>query len=553
MKRTLCILIIALIITSFAATGCRSSEPEVPTITEVPVQTSETQAEPTPAEQHSTDVPIVLTSPTPTLEPTEEPASEPSPTPTETTAPTYTPEPTGTPVPTETPAPTPAFNPYVGIWTIEDLPFSLELRDDGTYLASIIRQDKEGTYAFNAQSVTLYPGEDRTLELRYYAKADILKFGEFKLIRDDLVFFQEIEGVPVNFTNENEDIEISVRGAVVEAKLKDGKTMQSYCFTASGTIPSEDSRDWFDAGDGGEPVDALRVFKHDGQYTLWTRDAEGNEYQTIDVTVASGFFYPFSGENVRSLIDPLKSVLKSERTSVDELNRRICRNIAAAGFYTRAGVVTSGVSLVSEIAKYGYSVPHQVGGSYDRAKEWGVDPTWGKRLNGDEITSNLRCAGMHDAAAIVWAYKQAGMNIASDLEARIGLLGERQKTKDNLIDCDRGKSGDIVHNGSHYQMIIDRIDSDGDGRDDAYLTYEFVDSQLTVNIMPFRQAQKSEVFSMDAVFDGTGRNVKKLYNWKEHAFRIPIEVMPQYMQESIETEKIDQSYRMLMKELGFYG
>ena len=40
-----------------------------------------------------------------------------------------TPTPTGTPVPTDTPVPTPSPtpvpNPYAGVWTIEDLPFSL--------------------------------------------------------------------------------------------------------------------------------------------------------------------------------------------------------------------------------------------------------------------------------------------------------------------------------------------------------------------------------------------------------------------------------------------
>ncbi len=531
--------------------GCSTDTPEHMTTMEAPIQSTQSESMPTPAEEQPTDVQILLTSPTQTPEPSPEPTPKLTPEPQST--PTETPVLTFTPDPTETPTPSPESNPYVGIWTIEDLPFSLELREDGTYLASVIHQDVEGTYAFTAQGVTLYPSQEKALELRYFSKADILKFGEFKMIRDDLVFFQEIDGIPVNFTNENDDIEVSVRGGVVEAKLKNGKTMQAYCFTVAGTTPPEDSRDWFDIGDNGDAADTLRIFKYDGQYTLWIRDAEENICQPINITVTSGFLYPINNSNIRSLIDPLKSVLKGEKTSVDEFNRRISRNIAAAGFYTRAGVVTSGVSLISELAKYEYSVPHQVGGSFDRAKEWGVDPMWGNRLNGNEITANLRCKGMHDAAAIVWAYKQAGMNIASELEARIDLLGEHKKTKDNRIEFDRAESGDIIHYSSHYQMVIDRIDCDRDGKDDAYLTYDFSDSQLTVSITTFKQAQKREVYSMDAVFDGTGRNAKKLYYWKEHTFRIPTDVMPQYALESMEAERFDQSYRMLMKELGFYG
>jgi hypothetical protein len=261
--------------------------------------------------------------------------------------------------------------------------------------------------------------------------------------------------------------------------------------------------------------------------------------------------YPIGGEGVRSLIDPLKSVLKGEKISIDEFNRRISKNVAAAGYYTRVGVVTAGGSLISELAKYGYSVPHQVNGSYDRARNWGVDPNWGERRNGNEITSKLYCAGMHDAATIVWAYKQAGMNIASELETRIGVLGERNHSKDNKIEFNRAESGDIIKYDSHYQMVIDRLDTDRDGEDDAYLTYEICDSQLTVNITTFQQAKKREVFSMDAVFDGSGRNAKKLYYWQT-AFRIPTDAMPQYVLESMEAEEFDQSYRTLMKELGFH-
>lgn len=536
---------IFILIVAFVIFGCNTSSEEEPALTIAQLPTAQAaeqhEAEPTPEPTEIEEM-IFLTTPTPTASP--EPTGTPEPEPTETVAPT--------PTPTPSPTPMPAPNPYIGIWTIEDLPFSLELRDDGTYLASVIHRDKEGTYTFDEQSVTLYPSQDRSVELRYYSKADTLKFGEFKMIRDNLVFFQEIDGVPVSFVNENEDIEVSVRGGVVEAKMKDGKAVKSYCFTTAGLTPPEDSNDWFDASDTGEPMDTIRVFKYDGQFTLWTKDAEGAEYQPIDVEVRSGYLYPIGAENIRNLIEPLKEVLKGEKTSVDEFNRRISRNVAAAGYYSRAAVVSAGVSLVSELAQYGYSLPYQHNGSCHRARNWGVDPMWGDRINGNEITADLRCTGMHDAAAIIWAYKQAGMNIASDMEARIMLLGERKRSKDNRIEYDRAESGDIIRYDSHYQMVIDRADTDGDGRDDAYLTYDFSDSRLTVSITTFQQVKKREVYSMDAVFDGTGRYANKLYYWEEYKYRVPTDVMPQYILESMEAEKLDQSYRTLMKELGFY-
>ena len=494
---------------------------------------------------------IVLSADTPTPLPTEQidtvtPEADPTEAPTP--EPTDTPEPTATPEPTPTPEP----NPLAGVWTVEDLPFSLELRNDGTYLVTITEDEREGTYTIASNRVILNVDAEHRIEMQYYEKADVLKLDEFKLIRDDLVFFYETNGVPTTYTDENDDLTVSVRGAVVEAKTKDGKLMQQFCFTKAGLKPPENSRDWFDVSDTGEPSDTLRVFKYDGTYTLWTRDAEGNAYLPIDVNVVSGYRYPIRAQGVESISASIGMLLREKGTSVDEVNRLISRDVAAAGIHTRAGVVTAGVSLISNMAKYGYSIVYQGHGSYQAARNWGINPKWGAKLETPTSDPNgmYYYTGMQCVASIVWAYKQAGMNLSSEVNSEIGTLGERTKARDNRIDYDRAESGDIVKTGGHYLMIIDRLDQNSDGADDAYLTYEMWAPHLTMLVLTFRQVHAREFFSMDAFFDNTGRNKKKANYWK-NTFVIPVEEMPEYLQEALATEKLEQNYEKLLKELGF--
>ncbi len=457
-----------------------------------------------------------------------------------------------TEVPTQKPTATPEPNPFVGVWTIEDLPFSLELRTDNTYLITASEMEREGQYTFSSNRVSLRIDDESTVEMQYYENADVFKLDDFKLIRDDLVFFYEINGVPVSYEAENGDLYVTVRGGVVDVKTKNGKLMQDYCFTKAGLKPGENSRDWFDVSDTGEPSDSLHTFKYDGQYTLWTRDAEGNHYDSIAVVVVSGFRYPVRAEGLDYVRQSVKSILKEKGTSVDEMNRAISRDIAAAGLYTRAGVVTSGVSLISHMAKLGLSIVYQGHGAYQAARNWGINPNWGAKLETPTSDPNgtYYYTGMQCVASIVWAYKQAGMNLSSEVNSEIGTLGERTRARDNRIDFDRAESGDIVKSGGHYLMIVDRLDQNGDGADDAYLTYEMWAPHLTFLILTFKQIHGREFFSMDAFFDNTGRNKKKAAYWK-NTFCIPYENLPQYLKEAVESEKLEQDYSKLLSKLGF--
>lgn len=554
MRKLLCLFLCVLLIAS-AAIGCTTNQTteevgeatiELPTDA-ISVATAEPSAVPdvedvvsfddgtgTPIPEAEQTDSVVLAVPSPTEPVTPEPEPEPDPTP--------------EPVPTPEPEP----NPFAGIWTIEDMPFSLELRDDMTYLASIGEDEREGTYSFSNNLVTLIVDEQHQVEMHYYENVDTFKLDDFKLERDNLVFFNEIDAIPISFLNDNDDLSVSVRGGVVTVETKDGKQIQQFCFTKSGLLPSEKSRDWFDASDSGEPTERFTAFKYDGKYTLWTRDAEGNPYQSIDVTVESGFLYPIRAEGVDSVRQSVSTLLKEKGTNVDNVNRLISRDIAAAGIYTRAGVVTAGVSLISNMAKFGYSVVYQGSGSYQAARNWGINPKWGERLEKPTSDANgvYNYTGMQCVASIVWAYKQAGMNLSSEVNSAIGTLGERERSRDNRIDYDRAESGDIVKSGGHYLMIVDRLDTNSDGVDDSYLTYEMWAPHLTFLILSFRQVHGREFFSMDAFFDGTGRNAKKAFYWK-NTFRIPVEDMPPYLQEAIRSEELEQNYSKLLTKLGF--
>ena len=204
MRRSACIILSVLffLISSSGCAGTPAAEQETSLLAQAQEQTPEPaidQIMPQTDEAGSTSIPDTsapkveseqISFVTPTPEPTEEP--------------TPTPTPTEAPPATDTPEP----NPYTGVWTIEDLPFSLELRSDKTYLVTASESEREGTDTYDNNRVVLEIGDGRTVEMRYYENVDTFKVDDFKLIRDDLVFFYEMTGVPVSFTAENDDMVI---------------------------------------------------------------------------------------------------------------------------------------------------------------------------------------------------------------------------------------------------------------------------------------------------------------------------------------------------------
>ncbi len=481
-------------------------------------------------------VSIATPEPEPTEEPTPEPTEEP------------TPEPTDTPAPTDTPEP----NPFLGTWTIEDLPFLLDVRSDGTYTVTTGGIEKQGTYTYSGSDLHLLVSDDRTVDFKFYHKTGKMMHDEYVLIQSEIAESNALSGIPVSYANENDAIAVSVRGAVVDVVVKNGVSAKEYCFTNQGLIPPEKSCDWFNVLDSGEPSSHFRVYKYDGAYTLWVRDTEDQLLESIDVIVESGFRYPVQAKNLEPVRHALKLVLQENNSSIGKLNETISADVAAAGIYTREGVVTAGVSLISHMSEYGYSIVYQGKGSYQGMNDWGVNPKWGSKL--DEPTSDPNgtyyYCGMQCVASIVWAYKQAGMNLFTTLRSEIGRNGERVKNNDNKIQYDRARSGDIVRSGGHYLMIVDRLDQDGDGASDAYLTYEMWAPHLTMLILTFRQVRGRTFYSMDAFFDGTGRNKTKAVYW-ENTFRIPEDELPQYLRAAVEHEETYRKFTAFLEQLGF--
>ncbi len=471
------------------------------------------------------------------LQPTPEPTAEP------TTAPTDTP----TPLTTDTPEP----NPYLGTWVIEDMPFMMDIRSDGT--CSIISGEQEIVCSYTYDSADLYVSitPEQTVAFRYYYKVNKLMSDNYVLVRSEIETPVAAARIPISFENDNDAVSVYVRGAVVDVKVKDDRLVQQYCFTNQGLSPLETSRDWFDVLDSGEPSSHFRVYKFDGSYTLWLRNAEGELLSPIDVTVVSGFRYPIQAEGLDPVRHSLKTVLEENRTSVKNLNTAISEDVVAAGIYTREGVVTAGVSLISHMSEMGYSIVYQGKGSYQAQDDWGVNPQWGSKLDEPTTDGNgtYYYCGMQCVASIVWAYKQAGMNLFSTLRSEIGRLGELTKSGDNKIDYDRAETGDIVRAAGHYLMVIDRLDQNGDGADDAYLTYEMWAPHLTMLVLTFRQVRGRVFYSMDAFFEDTGHNAKKAVYWK-NTFRIPQEAFPQYLKDAAQRESDDQAFSEFLKQFG---
>jgi hypothetical protein len=275
-----------------------------------------------------------------------------------------------------------------------------------------------------------------------------------------------------------------VNAAIVTVEMRNGAIAEDYCFTCLSTPPTEQSPDWI-------PVHAsvFRVFKYDGAYNIFVRDEQGNVSAPYPIRVDSGYTYNIRSEGLTWLKTPLKETVEAAGSSVEALEDAITRDIAEAGFYTREGGVTSAVSAVSHMAELGYSIPYQGGGKYQDEHEWGLNPAWGSKLdhptkdgNGKYYYSGMQCVG-----SITWAMKQAGLNTNNESTGwKIGQLGAINRSNDNKIKYDRARSGDFVQVNAHYELVVDRLDTDGDGKADSYLLYEMCAPHLTFLILTFR-------------------------------------------------------------------
>lgn len=319
--------------------------------------------------------------------------------------------------------------------------------------------------------------------------------------------------------------------------------ISGYCFTKVNIEPASDSPDWMAAS--GTKVS---VFKMDGDYYLWLRDESGSVSLPRALKVTSSYTYAIDAVGLQSLTEPAKNVF----ASLDEGNSFLYRNVTEAGMYTRNGVLSAAASLLTVFAAAGKTVPYQAGGSYQGEEDWGINPEWGAKLASPVTDANgtYYYTGMQCVASLVWAYKQAGLNLSNSAAGfHLDRVGSATKNGDNRINYTEAKGGDIIVNKAHYLMVFDRLDTDLDGVDDAYLTFEMRAPDLLIMVHTFRSIRYLEVYNMDAVFSDAGRLKDKARFW-EGTLHIPEEGWPALLQQANAHSQERLAAKRLMSALG---
>ena len=72
---------------------------------------------------------------------------------------------------------------------------------------------------------------------------------------------------------------------------------------------------------------------------------------------------------------------------------------------------------------------------------------------------------------------------------------------------------------------------------------------LAFLVLTFRQVRYRSFFSMDAVFENTGRLRTKSRIW-EDTYRIPFDALPEYLRQAAEAEDAGRSLDALLTALG---
>lgn len=335
----------------------------------------------------------------------------------------------------------------------------------------------------------------------------------------------------------------STNKAIVYVELTENSDAIEYCFQYPGTKPQEDSFDWLPITNLNNNV--FHCFKYDGEYDIYVRNTKHIISAPFRIKVDSGYTYTFDANNVKPLSYALSCFLEEHNTSLDVMNQYITNEIMEAGWQTREGVAVSALSCISYLAEYGVGIPYQGFGAYQYEKQWGANPEWGAWLpepvnngTGPDYHVGMQCVG-----GCVWAFKQAGINLYNvNVSWQIGRCGETNAAyaegkSDNIIDYRKARTGDLVQINSHYRTIMDRIDSDGDGVCESYLSFEMHKGSdtgcLTCRIVPMNTLQRHGryVFNMDNVYNGNGWAQKFMLYWQSSL--IPYDVLPEYIKENI--------------------
>ena len=291
-------------------------------------------------------------------------------------------------------------------------------------------------------------------------------------------------------------------------------------------IPETDHPDWRPCSGFG-----CSFFKTDGSYYIHVRDEAGEISDAVPFTVESGFLYVTEAEGLGHLMQPIEDFLAENNDSIDAFNKRIAKSATDAGLFTRAAVANVSMTLLSDMARYRMTLSYEPRGDYTAENEWGVSPGWGTRFSPakQDSAGTYRNKGMDCGRIIIWAYKQAGLNINfSPGYGSIVHSGFHKQIDDNEIPLNAGDTADIIRTKTgHTMMILDRVDTDDDGLSDSYLVLEMESPYLKLKLRSLYSVRLCQLFDMSAVFDDTGY-LKTQKKWWSGSFRIPTEAFPSY-------------------------
>ena len=436
---------------------------------------------------------------------------------------------------TASPVPSPTATPYQ--------PTELYAYDGTSRLTLTFTDPETAVLSDPESSVTfLYELSGDTVSFKKEGSGDVLLTGSYP---DGSFVLQDAAGYSLSFSESPETVsdagltrpssdgsglsvtDLFVKNGVVS--LLFSATAGSVCFTSAERVPDAKSPDWIPCGS-----DTFRIFKTDGDYFIYFTDENGEIHGPESCSVVTGLSYDKS--SVSTIHMPVSEFLASNGTSLDEINRQIADSAADAGIYSRAGVAAAAVSLVGLLASYQAAVPYQGPGRYADKEPWGIPSKWGTELEKADHDFNgvYHYAGLHCAASTVWAYKQSCLNLVStrDSLALYGYGRHSGNYRDNIIPLEYCQAGDVLKTSTtHTMMIVDRLDTDSDGSDDAYLVLEMVNPIMTLSVRYFRSIRSCTAYDMSAVFENTGDERRFLDYWPD-SYLIPEAEWPEYVRES---------------------
>ena len=321
-------------------------------------------------------------------------------------------------------------------------------------------------------------------------------------------------------------------GAIVYVETNE--PVSQYCIVTKDIIPDEDHPDW-------RPCEgrSFTAFKMDGSYYIRVKREDGAVSEPAYVTVSTSFHYGLEAENVKPLNTPILNLLEKNGDSLDAFNAEIAKSAVEGGLYSRAAVANVCMTLLTRLYKYGMTLSYQPSGNFTKAGDWGISPGWGTKMNKKEKDK----AGTYDrysmncGTIIVWAYKQAGLNLNSNAR-RDGIYDSALKKRrgDNNISLNDGDTGDIIAmKTGHTILVLDRVDTNGDGLSDSYLVFEMESPYLKLKMRSLYSIRMCKMYDMSAMFSDTGALRKETRYWPG-SFYISESEFPAYYQEAYTAE-----------------